>query len=233
MVEEIITALSRIRWLFVIARNSSFTYRGQPVDINGSAASSASDTSCGRFSPQSGWLGTITAQLIDALSGTHLWADRFDGSLEDIFDLQDKVAFSVASVIEPILQAATINLTAYDLYLRALAAVFQRRRSGLSRLWGFSIGQSPWIGINRRQHCPGRRSVICDSSETAEPKSQRHPAKPALILLGGHLKWEKRPAGPRQCRGCTGVVRRGHRRDDRTDRPGTGAQPELRPRVVS
>ena len=72
----------------------------------------------------------ITGQLIDALSGTHLWADRFDGSLDDVFDLQDKVAISVAGVIEPALQAAemrrsaarpTTDLSAYDLYLRALA----------------------------------------------------------------------------------------------------------------
>ncbi len=72
----------------------------------------------------------ITAQLIDALNGTHLWADRFDGLLEDVFDLQDEVALSVAGVIEPTLQAAetarsaarpTTDLTAYDLYLRALA----------------------------------------------------------------------------------------------------------------
>jgi adenylate cyclase len=75
----------------------------------------------------------ITGQLIDALSGTHLWADRFDGSLEDVFDLQDKIAVSVAGVIEPALQAAeirrsaarpTTDLTAYDLYLRALAIFF-------------------------------------------------------------------------------------------------------------
>ena len=73
------------------------------------------------------------AQLIDAVTGTHLWADRFDGSLEDVFELQDKVAISVAGVIEPALQAAemrrsaarpTTDLTAYDLYLRALAAFF-------------------------------------------------------------------------------------------------------------
>ena len=73
----------------------------------------------------------ITGQLIDAVTGTHLWADRFDGSLEDVFELQDKIAVSVAGVIEPALQAAemrrsaarpTNDLTAYDLYLRALAA---------------------------------------------------------------------------------------------------------------
>ena len=129
MVEEIITALSRIRWLFVIARNSSFTYKGKTLDakqvgrelgvryvLEGSVRKAA-----GRV--------RITAQLIDAASGTHLWADRFDGSLEEIFELQDKVAFSVAGVIESTLQAAEIkrstdrptsDLTAYDLYLRAL-----------------------------------------------------------------------------------------------------------------
>ena len=130
MVEEITTALSRIRWLFVIARNSSFMYKGQAVDVKqvgrelgvcyvleGSVRKAA-----GRV--------PITAQLIDATSGTHLWADRFDGALEDVFDLQDQVAISVAGVIEPALQAAetarsahlpTNDLTAYDLYLCAYA----------------------------------------------------------------------------------------------------------------
>ena len=79
----------------------------------------------------------ITAQLIDALTDAHLWADRFDGSLEEVFELQDKIAISVAGVIEPTLQAAetarsadrpTNNLTAYDLYLRALAAFYTRTR---------------------------------------------------------------------------------------------------------
>jgi TolB-like protein/class 3 adenylate cyclase/Flp pilus assembly protein TadD len=130
MVEEIITALSRIRWLFVIARNSTFTYKGQSIDVKrvgrelgvryvleGSVRKAA-----GRV--------RITAQLIEAETGTHLWADRFDGSLEHVFDLQDQVAISVAGIIEPTLQAAEIrrvgdrpanDLTTYDLYLRALA----------------------------------------------------------------------------------------------------------------
>jgi TolB-like protein/tetratricopeptide (TPR) repeat protein len=128
MVEEIITALSRIRWLFVIARNSSFTYKGKAVDVKqvgrelgvryvleGSVRKGA-----GRV--------RITAQLIDATTGVHLWAERFDGSPEDVFELQDKVAFGVAGVVESTLQAAeikraadrpTTDLTAYDLYLRA------------------------------------------------------------------------------------------------------------------
>jgi adenylate cyclase len=132
MVEEIITALSRIRWLFVIARNSSFTYKGRAIDV----------TQVGRelgvlyvlegSVRKAGGRVRITAQLIDAANSAHLWADRFDGSLEDVFELQDKVAISVAGVVEPTLQAAefrrsaarpTNDLTAYDLYLRALAPI--------------------------------------------------------------------------------------------------------------
>jgi TolB-like protein len=132
MVEEITTALARVPWLFVMARNSSFTFKGQSVDVKqigrelgvryvleGSVRKAA-----GRV--------RITGQLIDAVSGAHLWADHFDGLMEDVFELQDKVAFSVAGVIEPTLQAAetarsagrpTDDLTAYDLYLRAYAMV--------------------------------------------------------------------------------------------------------------
>jgi adenylate cyclase len=130
MVEEIITALSRIRWLQVIARNSSFTYKGQPTDmrligrelgvryvLEGSVRKARDRV-------------RISTQLIEAETGAHLWADRFDGSLDEVFDLQDQVAASVAGVIEPTLQAAEIGRsigrpavdpTAYDLYLRALA----------------------------------------------------------------------------------------------------------------
>jgi adenylate cyclase len=129
MVEEIITALSRIRWLFVIARNSSFTYKGNAVDVKQVGRELGVRYVLEGSVRKAGRRVRITAQLIDALRGTHLWADRFDGSLEDVFDLQDKVAVSVAGVIEPALQAAEIrrsserptsDLTAYDLYLRAL-----------------------------------------------------------------------------------------------------------------
>jgi TolB-like protein/class 3 adenylate cyclase len=129
MVEEIITALSRIRWLFVIARNSTFTYKGQPVDVKQVGRELGVRYVLEGSVRKAGQRVRITGQLIDAVTGTHLWADRFDGSLEDVFDLQDKVASSVAGVIEPTLQAAEIrhsanqptnDLTAYDLYLRAL-----------------------------------------------------------------------------------------------------------------
>jgi TolB-like protein/class 3 adenylate cyclase len=133
MVEEIITALSRTRWLFVIARNSSFTYKGQTVDVKQVGRELGVRYVLEGSVRKAGGRVRITAQLIDAVTGTHLWADHFDGSLEDVFELQDRVAVSVAGVIEPALQAAemrrsaarlTIDLTAYDLYLRALAAFF-------------------------------------------------------------------------------------------------------------
>ncbi len=129
MVEEIITALSRIRWLFVIARNSSFTYKGQSVDVKQVGRELGVRYVLEGSVRKGGSRVRITAQLIEAETGAHLWADRFDGSMEDVFELQDKVAISVAGVIEPALQAAearrsagrpTNDLTAYDLYLRAL-----------------------------------------------------------------------------------------------------------------
>jgi adenylate cyclase len=128
MVEEIITALSRIRWLFVIARNSSFTYKGRAVDVKEVGRELGVRYVLEGSVRKGGNRVRITGQLIDAETGTHLWADRFDGSLDDVFDLQDQVASSVAGVIEPALQAAeirrsaarpTTDLTAYDLYLRA------------------------------------------------------------------------------------------------------------------
>ena len=137
MVEEIITALSRIRWLFVVARNSSFTYKGQAVDVKQVGRELGVRYVLDGSVRKSGNRVRITGQLIDAVTGTHLWADRFDSSLEDVFELQDKVASSVAGVIEPALQAAetarsagrpTGDLTAYDLYLRAYAMYLSSAR---------------------------------------------------------------------------------------------------------
>ena len=135
--EEIITALSRIRWLFVIARNSSFTYKGRAVDIKqvsrelgvryvleGSVRKAANRL-------------RITGQLIDATTGAHLWADHFDGTIEDVFDLQDQVAASVVGAIAPKLEQAEIerakrkpteNLDSYDYYLRGLESHYRWTR---------------------------------------------------------------------------------------------------------
>lgn len=131
MVEDIITALSRIRWLFVIARYSSFTYKDQAVDVKQIGRELGVRYVLEGSVRKSGGRVRITGQLIEAETGVHLWADHFDGSLDAVFDLQDQVAISVAGVIEPTLQAAEIRRavdrprndpTAYDLYLRALRA---------------------------------------------------------------------------------------------------------------
>jgi len=133
MVEEIITALSRIRWLFVIARNSSFTYKGQAVDVKQIGRELGVRYVLEGSVRKAGDRVRITAPLIDALSGTHLWADRFEGSLQDVFELQDNVASNVAGVMEPTLRQAEIeharrkrpdSLDAYDLHLRALPFAF-------------------------------------------------------------------------------------------------------------
>ncbi len=134
MVEDIITALSRFKALFVIARNSSFTYKGRAVDVKqvgrelgvryvleGSVRKAANRV-------------RITGQLVDTATGVHLWADRFDGGLGDIFDLQDQVTESVVGAIAPAVELAEIerakrkpteSLDAYALYLRGLATLYQ------------------------------------------------------------------------------------------------------------
>jgi adenylate cyclase len=157
MVEEIITALSRIRWLFVIARNSSFSYKGQSPDAKQVGHELGVRYVLEGSVRKGGNRVRITGQLIDAVTGTHLWADRFDGLIEDVFELQDKVASSVAGVIEPALQAAetarsagrpTDNLAAYDLYLRAYAMLWSSARQipGALRLLEQAIERDPRYG---------------------------------------------------------------------------------------
>jgi len=134
VVEEIITAMSRMRWLFVIARNSSFTYKGRDVDVKSVGHELGVRYVLEGGVRKAGGRVRITGQLVDAATGMHLWADRFEGSLEDIFDLQDQVAASVVGAIGPKLEQAEIerakrkptgNLDAYDYYLRAMASLYQ------------------------------------------------------------------------------------------------------------
>jgi len=134
MAEDITTALSRFKALFVTARNSSFTYKGRAVDVKevgrelgvryvleGSVRKAANRV-------------RITGQLVDTATGAHLWADRFDGGLGDVFDLQDQVTESVVGAIAPAVEKAeierakrkpTASLDAYALYLRGLAKLYQ------------------------------------------------------------------------------------------------------------
>ena len=159
MVEEIITALSRFKWLFVIARNSSFTFKGQAVDVKevgrrlgvryvleGSVRKAAGKV-------------RITGQLIDAVTGAHIWADRFERDLTDIFALQDEVTVAVVSAIQPKLLQTEIaiatrrrpeNLTAYDFYLRALQQFYLTTHEGLAeaiRLAHRALELDPGFGL--------------------------------------------------------------------------------------
>lgn len=140
IVEDIIVALSRIRWLFVIARNSSFTFKDRQVDLmdvgrklgvryvlEGSVRKVANRV-------------RITGQLIDATNGTHIWAERFEGQLDDIFDLQDQIAENVVGAIAPQLERAEIerakrkptdSLCAYDYYLRGTAKLHNGTRDAV------------------------------------------------------------------------------------------------------
>jgi adenylate cyclase len=141
MVEEITTAIARLPWLFVIARNSAFTYKGKPVDVKQVAQELGVRYVLEGSVRKAGNRVRITGQLIDTTTGAHIWADRFDGALDDIFELQDRIASSVAGAIEPKLRQSeierasrkpTANLTAYDLYLRALAQSYRYTEEGLA-----------------------------------------------------------------------------------------------------
>jgi TolB-like protein len=185
MVEEIITALSRIRWLLVIARNSSFTYKGQAFDAKQVGRELGVRYLLEGAIRKAGGRVRISAQLIDALSGAHLWAERFDGLLEDVFELQDKVAVSVAGVIEPTLEVAEIrrlaehptnDLTAFDLYLRALPHLDTFEKSGMVRaldLLGQAIERDPHYGpaLALAALCHEGLEV---SGWTEDPETTRH-----------------------------------------------------------
>ena len=135
VVEDIITALSQFKELFVIARNSSFTFKGRPVDVKQVGRDLGVRYVLEGSVRKAGGRVRVTGQLIDAQSGTHLWADKFEGLMEDVFDLQDKVTTSVVGAVAPKLQRAEIErarrkpteqLQSYDLYLRALALTYDR-----------------------------------------------------------------------------------------------------------
>lgn len=139
MVEDILTGLARIKWLFVIARNSSFAYKGKSVDVKqvgrelgvryvleGSVRKMANRV-------------RVTGQLVEAETGRHIWADRYDRTLDDVFALQDELTMSVVAAIEPSLRQAEIervkrkrpdNLDAYDLVLRAIPHVYPAMPNG-------------------------------------------------------------------------------------------------------
>ena len=137
VVEDIITALSRFKSLFVIARNSTFTYKGKAVDMKQVGRELGVRYVLEGSVRKSGGRVRITGQLIEAATGAHLWADKIDGALQDVFELQDEVTARVIGAIEPSITEAEINracvkptssLDAYDLYLKALSSHYSQTR---------------------------------------------------------------------------------------------------------
>ena len=159
MVEEITTALSRFKWLFVIARNSSFTFKGKAVDIKEVGRRLGVRYVLEGSVRKAAGKARITGQLVDAVTGAHIWADRFERDLIDIFALQDEVTVAVVSAIQPKLLQTEIamatrrrpeNLTAYDLYLRALPQSYLTTREGVAeamRLAHRALELEPRFGL--------------------------------------------------------------------------------------
>jgi TolB-like protein/Flp pilus assembly protein TadD len=159
MVEEITTALSRFKWLFVIARNSSFTFKGGPADIKEVGRTLGVRYVLEGSVRKAAGKVRIAGQLIDAVTGAHIWANRFERDLTDIFALQDEVTIAVVSAIQPRLLQTEIamaarrrpeNLTAYDFYLRALQQDCLTTREGLAeaiRLSHCALELDPRYGL--------------------------------------------------------------------------------------
>ena len=155
MVEDIITALSRFKSLFVIARNSTFTYKGKAIDVRQVGRELGVRYVLEGSVRKAGQRVRISGQLVECQTGVHLWADRFDGSLADVFDLQDQVATNVVSAVAPRLDRAEFerarrkrvgDLTAYDCFLRGFAFFVLKTRESLAdaiRLWYRAIELDP------------------------------------------------------------------------------------------
>ena len=174
MAEEIITALSRCSWLFVIARNSSFTYKGKAVDVRQVGRELGVRYVLEGSVRRGGDRLRFTGQLIEATSGTHIWADRFEGEMSDVFELQDRITESVVAAIEPKLQLAEIerlkhkphsNLDAYDLLLRAQQLEYEFTEESLTAALRY-LKQALTIDPSYRAgHGPGRL-LLCGAAHS-------------------------------------------------------------------
>lgn len=194
--EDIITELSRMRWLFVIARNSTFTYKGRTVDLKQVASELGV-----RYVLQGSVRHTpdrvrITAQLVNTETGAHLWADRFDGALADIFDLQDKLASSTIGAIAPRLEQAEIeraqrkhtdNLNAYDYFLRGMAKFHEWSKDANSealQLFKKAIELDPTFAsaYGMAAWCYNQRETNRWMTDRAEVDEATHLARRAIEL---------------------------------------------------
>jgi TolB-like protein len=210
MVEDIIAALSRMRWLFVIARNSSFTYKGRSVDVKQVGRELGVRYVLEGSVRKAGNRVRIAGELIDASTGMDLWANRFEGGLDDIFDLQDRIAESVVGAITPKLEHAEIerakrkpteNLDSYDYFLRGMASVYQRTREANDealRLFGKAIdldadfalahGMAAWCYAWRKMNgwLTDRPRELAEASRLARRAVELGKDDAYALARGGH-----------------------------------------------
>ena len=160
MVEDIITALSRYHGLFVIARNSSFAYKGQAIDIKRVGRELGVRYLLEGSVRKIPGRVRVTGQLIDASTGAHLWADRFDGAMEDIFDLQDDITLKVVGAIAPKLENAEIA--------RAM-------RKPTESLDGYDITCGRWPAFTRPGGMTSRKRFACSTRRSSSTMATRPP----------------------------------------------------------
>jgi TolB-like protein/class 3 adenylate cyclase len=210
VVEEIITALSHMRWLSVIARNSSFIYKGKNVELKQVGRELGVRYVLEGSVRKSGNRVRITGQLIDTSTGAHLWADRFEGSIEDIFDLQDQVTAKVVSAIAPKLEQAEIerarrkpteSLDAYDCFLRGLSSLHQWTResnndalryfyraieldSGFAAAYGMAAWCFVWQKING--WIGDRAKEVAEAERLARRAVELGPDDAVALSAGGY-----------------------------------------------
>jgi TolB-like protein/predicted ATPase len=198
MVEEIITALSRIRWLLVIARNSSFIYKGQAADVKRVGRELGVRYVLEGSVRKAGGRVRIATQLIDALNGAHLWADHFDGSLEDVLGLQEDVAIRVAGIIEPALRAAETHgsaehpignqfeSVASDLFSAPSAIRSERRQLTMMicDLVGLAAATSPLDPEDLHDHIAAHRRAVAKVVTRFDGFVARYIGNGVLICFG-------------------------------------------------
>jgi TolB-like protein/tetratricopeptide (TPR) repeat protein len=207
--EDIIAGLARLHWLLVIARGSSFTYKGKAIDVRQVGRELGVRYLLEGSVRKVGHSVRITSQLADATSGAHIWTDRFEGSLDDIFDLQDRITASVVGAIEPKLRHAEIerarkkpteSVDAYDLFLRALALHNTRKAQDrqealrlLRRVIEIDPSYAPGYALAGFSHlrqglqervCPPE-SVIAEGVRLARLAAEKGPDDPESLLMAG------------------------------------------------
>ena len=200
MVEDITTALSKLRWFFVIARNSSFAYKGRAVDVKQVGRELGVRYVLEGSVRKGGNRLRITAQLVEAETGNHVWAERYDRDVGDIFEVQDEITERVVAAIEPELYAAENirsqrkppeSLDAWECVIRALSAIGQvtsEARDEAERLCRQAIAIAPGYGqahsllawaLLRRERLAGR-SADCDCRSQTPRRRPRSPSTSAM-----------------------------------------------------